>query len=65
MVSEAKKKANAKYNKAHMKSVLLSFHEENEADILAYLNEQGNKNGYVKELIRADMERKAKQQQST
>lgn len=53
--NRSEEKANAKYNKTHMKSVLLSFHENNEADILAYLNKQTNKNGYIKELIREDM----------
>lgn len=53
--SEAQLRANAKYAKAHVKRVGVSFYPA-ERDILEWLNAQPNKQGYVKALIRADME---------
>jgi hypothetical protein len=55
--SEAQKRANAKYDKANMHKFLLSVHKENEKDIIKWLNQQENKNGYIKNLIRADMQK--------
>lgn len=44
------------YNKTHMQQVLLTLHKENEADMIDWLNQQDNRNGYIKDLIRRDME---------
>ena len=54
---EAQKRYNEKtgYNKANLKSVLVSFHVTNEADIFEFLNKQKNKSGFIKDLIRAEM----------
>lgn len=44
------------YNKAAMKQILLTLHKENEADLIEWLDTWENRNGYIKQLIRADME---------
>ena len=54
-VTEAKKKANAKYDATHTKQVVLKLNTTTDADLLARLSEVGNKQGYIKELIRRDM----------
>lgn len=54
-VSEAQKRASAKYVKNNVKSVSIRFYPS-EADIFEHLNNQENKAGYIKGLIRADME---------
>jgi hypothetical protein len=52
MATEAQRKASAKYDKEHTKSMLFKFNTTNDADILAKLDEVGNKQGYIKNLIR-------------
>ena len=52
MASEAQRKASAKYDKKHTRSILFKFNTTSDADILAKLDEVGNKQGYIKELIR-------------
>ena len=55
MASAAQKKASAKYDKNHTRSILFKFNTTSDADILAKLDEVGNKQGYVKELIRENI----------
>ena len=55
MTTEAQKNASAKYDKHHTRSILLKLNTTNDADILAKLNEVGNKQGYIKSLIRKDI----------
>lgn len=60
--SEAKKKAQAKYEaggavKARNKGYYVKCHIIHDADIIAVLEAQENKNGYIKELIRRDIEK--------
>lgn len=50
-------RAIAKYNKTHKRSICLKFHLKYDADILQRLDSVGNKQGYIKELIRRDMQR--------
>lgn len=54
MVSEARKRANAKYNREKMVQRVVRF-SPNERDLLAHLDAQPNKAGYLKSLIREDM----------
>lgn len=56
MVSEAQKRANAKYRKESMKQVTVRF-SPNEMDVYEYLKGHDNVAGYVKRLIREDMGR--------
>lgn len=53
-VSEAQKRANAKYNKEKMIQRVVRF-SPNERDLLEHLDSQPNKAGYIKQLIREDM----------
>ncbi len=55
MVSEAQKLARAKYNREKMVQKIVRF-SPNEADLLAHLEAQENMAGYIKDLIRKDME---------
>ena len=55
MTTVAQKKASAKYDKHHTRSVLFKFNTTNDADILARLDGSNNKQGYIKELIRNDI----------
>lgn len=53
--SDAQKRASAKYDKEHMVRRTVVF-SPNERDLLKHLDSQPNKGGYLKALIRADME---------
>lgn len=55
--SESVKKAVARYQKTHIQQVKFNFSIEHDADILAKLETVGNKQGYIKDLIRADIAR--------
>ena len=55
MVSEAQKRASAKYVREKVKSYTVKF-DPSEADLWERLQAQPNKSGYIKALIRADME---------
>lgn len=46
-----------KYNKTKMKLYSFRFHLVNQADIIAHIESQPNKAGYIARLIREDMER--------
>lgn len=55
-MSEAQAKANEKYRKANVKSFNVKFFPA-DADVLAYFQTKENRNQYIKDLIRKDMER--------
>lgn len=44
-----------KYDKAHTKGLYLKLNKETDKDILAHLDKQENKQGYIKKLIREDI----------
>lgn len=46
-----------KYKQKAIKKMTWEFNRNTEADLLEHLEQQPNKAGYVKGLIRADMER--------
>ncbi len=54
MISNAKKRANAKYDKNHTKGVYLKLNIVTDKDILDKLAKVENVQGYIKNLIRAD-----------
>lgn len=60
MASEAKLKANEKYIKANTKTICVRLNYNTDADIIQKLNEVDSKMGYIKELIRKDMQAKKK-----
>ena len=55
MVSDAQKKASDKYRKEKMRQKVVRF-SPNEMDLYEHLQKQPNQMGYIKELIRKDME---------
>lgn len=56
MKNSAKKNAyNIEYNATHIKQIKFNFSLQYDADILAKLDSVPNKQGYIKELIRADI----------
>ena len=54
-ITDAQKKAQAKYDKNNTKNITFKFNKKTDADILAKLDSVDNKQGYLKELIRKDM----------
>lgn len=54
-LTEAQKRAKAKYNAKMLTKVSLELHEA-DADIIKKLNEQPSKQAYIKELIRKDIQ---------
>ena len=57
MTSEAQKRASVKYDKEKTKGLYLKFNLNTDADILKWLEQQPNKQGYIKDLIRADIKK--------
>lgn len=58
--SEAALRAVKKYDEAHkadFKSVYMKLNKEKDSDILEKLSSVGNVQGYIKSLIRADMQK--------
>jgi len=55
MTSEAHKRANAKYDAAHTKQVKLKLNLKSDQDIIERLEEVDNIQGYIKRLIREDI----------
>ena len=58
MTSDAQKRANDKYRKEKMKQLVVRF-SPNEMDLYEFLKSQDNIAGYIKRLVREDMERGA------
>jgi len=56
MRSEATKRADAKYKAEKTTQLTLRFYPS-DADVLAHLQKQDSKQGYIKRLIREDMGR--------
>lgn len=52
---ENKYKAQVKYDKQNTTSVYLKLNKKTDSDILKKLEETGNKQGYIKALIRNDI----------
>lgn len=60
MVSEAKKRANDKSNKKNTKMICVRLSFNTDADIIQKLDEVDSKMGYIKRLIRKDLQTKKK-----
>ena len=56
-MSEAKKR----YDKQHTKQIALKLNKKTDADVLACLGRVGNMQGYIKKLIREDIDEKCSQ----
>lgn len=48
--------ATQKYNKTHVKQIKLNLNRNTDADIIKHLDACTNVQGYIKDLIRKDME---------
>lgn len=57
MATEAQRKANARYDAKATIQVKIKLNIKTDADIIAKLESVENKQGYIKELIRADIEK--------
>ena len=55
--SESKLKAIRKYRQKVEKTYLLTLNKEHDQDIIQHLEKQPSKNGYLKDLIRADIKK--------
>ena len=55
--TEAQKRAREKYERANTVQLKMKLNKNTDADILAKLDRVGNKQGYIKELIRKDLKR--------
>lgn len=53
--TKAQLKATAKYQKANTKSYVIRLNLNTDADIIAKLESVDNKQGYIKKLIRSDL----------
>ena len=60
MASEAKIRANNKSNKINTKMICLRLSYNTDAEIIKKLDEVESKMGYIKELIRKDMQAQKK-----
>ena len=56
MTTKAQSRASAKYDKANTKGIYLKLNKNTDADIIEYLEEVENVQGYIKTLIRKDMD---------
>lgn len=52
----AKVKASVKYNKNNIKQIKMNLNKKTDADIINHLDQKDNVQGYIKELIRKDIE---------
>lgn len=55
MTSKAQLKASAKYDKSNTKQVILKLNLKTDNDIINKLGSVNNKQGYIKSLIRKDI----------
>ena len=52
---ENRRAYNRQYNKAHVSNIKLSLNNNHDIDIITFLNSKESKSGYIKDLIRKDM----------
>lgn len=60
-VSEAQKRANAKYQKNNVKQIAVSFYPD-DMELFAWAKSQPRISDYIRNLIREDMERRRSEQ---
>ena len=58
MTTDAQRRATAKYDAKNTKQYHLKLNTGTDADIIQWLEKVGNPQGYIKQLIREDMEGK-------
>lgn len=57
MATEAQLKAGRKYDREHTRQIHLKLNRRTDGDVLEKLDSVPSKQGYIKELIREDIER--------
>lgn len=57
MVSEAKKRAQLKYDKENTRQIILKLNTKTDADVIGKLDSVGNKQGFLKDLVRTSLRR--------
>lgn len=57
MASEAQKAADARYKAANIKQIKFVLNKNTEHDLIAHLESVDNIQGYIKSLLRADMQK--------
>lgn len=58
----AQSRAKMKWNAAHLKQMKINLNLETDKDIIDELDRQPSKQGYIKELIRADIAKRKESQ---
>ena len=58
MSSEAQIRASIKYNAKMIKQIKLALNKATDADVIEWLEQQENMQGYIKKLIRDDMRKR-------
>ena len=56
-LKQQRTKASIKYNKTNVKQIKLNLNIKTDADVIAALDAVENKQGYIKELIRKDLQK--------
>ncbi len=56
-VSDAKKRANAKWNQENLKQFAIAFNKKNDSDVIKRLEEVPNRADYIRQLVRSDIEK--------
>lgn len=56
-VSSKKYAYDTQYAKEKLQQIKFTLNKEHDADLIAWLDKQPNKQGYIKQLIRRDMEK--------
>lgn len=59
-VTKAQMEASMKWHKKHLTQIKFNLNNETESDIIEWLETKPNKQGYIKELIRADIAKQKK-----
>ena len=59
-MTPAEKRAKEKYDKVNTVQIKLKLNKKTDADIIEALGQSGNKQGYIKGLIRDDLKNKEK-----
>lgn len=59
MSTEAQKRASAKYAKSSTIMTAIKLNKKTDADIIEKLEQEPNKQGYIKDLIRKDLTQKS------
>lgn len=54
-LSEARKKANRKWNKENLKQFKFEFNKTKDAEVIAKLESVENRTNYIRELIKQDL----------